>query len=85
MRKFALAAFALVVSASPVIAAGHGVVKSRLICNDRGQCVRAPYMHPVFVPDMTLRDYYGPYPRYYHAGPLRGYNFGIGGWIYDPY
>lgn len=41
-------------------------------------------MHPVFVPDMTLRDYYGPYPRYYHAGPLRGYNFGIGGWIYDP-
>lgn len=87
MRNIAVAVFAVAVSASPALAGhwSHGVVKSRLLCNDRGQCNRAPYMHPEYVPDMTARDYYGPYPRYYHAGPMKGFNFGIGGWTYDPY
>lgn len=87
MRIAALAALALVISATPSLAGhwSHGYVKSRLICNEKNQCSRAPYMYPEYVPDMTARDYYGPYPRYYHTGPLKGFNFGIGGWVYDSY
>lgn len=91
MRHLAIAAFALVTSifavpVSPAMADyahsyGHGYVKTRLLCNDRGQCARAPYMYPESVRVLSP-DYYGPYPRYYNSGRLMGYNFGIGGWYY---
>lgn len=83
---FALAASAFVVSASPASADyahsyGHGYVKTRPVCNERGQCAYAPYMYPESVRVLSS-DYYGPYPRYYSSGRLMGYNFGIGGWYY---